>query len=70
MPLEAKSEVVPCYFAIWRQNSPRHYFAAIAKIALTQTLILTLTQILTQAEEKYYFSFRGKIATSLELMLA
>ena len=49
-------------FPLWRQNSPNGYFAATAKIALTQTLIPTLT--LTQTEEKHYFASRGKIATS------
>ena len=43
--------IAPCYFAIWRQNGPRGYFAASAKIALslilTQTLNQTLTLILT-----------------------
>ena len=57
----------PCYFAIWRQNSPNGYFAASAKLALslTQTPILTLTLIptlaLTQTEEKHYFAYRGKL---------
>ena len=37
-------KITPCYFAIWRQNSPNGYFAARAKSALS----LILTQILTQ----------------------
>ena len=42
-------KIAPCYFAIWRQNSPNGYFAASAKIALRLILtqILTLTQTLT-----------------------
>ena len=53
----SRGKIAPCYFAIWRQNSPNSYFAASAKIALilTQTLIPTLT--LTQTEEKHYFAF-------------
>ena len=61
-------KIAPCYFAIWRQNSPNgyRYFAASAKLALslilTQTLTQTLTLILTliptlaltQTEEKHY----------------
>ena len=49
----SRGKIAPCYFAIWRQNSPSGYFAASAKIApsliLTQTLTLnqTLTLILT-----------------------
>ena len=69
-------KIAPCYFAIWRQNSPNGYFAASAKIALsliltqtptltqTLTLIPTLALTLTQTEEKHYFASRGKIATS------
>ena len=62
----SRGKIAPCYFAIWRQNSPNGYFAASAKIALIQTLILTLipTLTLTQTEEKHYFASRGKIATS------
>ena len=41
-----------CYSAIWRQNSPKGYFGANAKIAqrqmLTQTLTLIPTLALTQ----------------------
>ena len=58
----SRGKIAPCYFAIWRQNSPNSYFAASAKIALILTLIPTLT--LTQTEEKHYFASRGKIATS------
>ena len=54
----SKGKIAPCYFAIWRQNSPNGYFAANAKLALslmlTQTptliLALTLTQTLTQTK--------------------
>ena len=58
----SRGKIAPCYFAIWRQNSPNGYFAANAKLALslmlTQTLILTLiptlaltlTQTLTQTK--------------------
>ena len=74
----SRGKIAPCYFAIWRQNSPSGYLAASAKIALslilTQTLTQTLTLILTliptlaltltQTEEKHYFASRGKIATS------
>ena len=35
--------LAPCYFAIWRQNSPSGYFAASAKIALSLMLTQTLT---------------------------
>ena len=69
----SRGKIAPCYFAIWRQNSPNGYFAANAKLALslmlTQTLTLiltlalTLTQTLTQTKEKHYFASRGKIAT-------
>ena len=65
----SRGKIAPCYFAIWRQNSPNRYFAASAKTALTLILTQTLTLIptqtltLTQAEEKLYFSYRGKIAT-------
>ena len=42
----SRGKIAPCYFAIWRQNSPNGYFAANAKLALslmlTQTLTLTL----------------------------
>ena len=62
-------KIAPCYFAIWRQNSPNGYFAANAKLALSlmltqtltktltliPTLALTLTQTLTQTIEKHYF---------------
>ena len=75
----SRGKIAPCYFAIWRQNSPNGYFAANAKLALslmlTQTLTqsltliltliptLALTQTLTQTKEKHYFASRGKIAT-------
>ena len=75
----SRGKIAPCYFAIWRQNSPNGYFAANAKLALslmlsqtlTLTLILTLIpilaltlpQTLTQTKEKRYFASRGKIAT-------
>ena len=52
----SRGKIAPCYFAIWRQNSPIGYFAASAKIGL----------ILTQTEEKHYFASRGKIATFLK----
>ena len=73
-----RGKIAPCYFAIWRQNSPNGYFAACAKIALsliptltqTLTLILTLIPTLnltpTQTEEKHYFASRGKIASNFE----
>ena len=64
----SRGKLAPCYYAIWRQNSHKRYFASSAKIALAQTLIpnlaLTLAPTLTQTEEKYYFTSRGKIATS------
>ena len=41
----SRGKIAPCYFAIWRQNSPNGYFAANAKLALS--LMLTLTQTLT-----------------------
>ena len=50
-----RGKIAPCYFAIWRQNSPYGYFAANAKLALslmltqTQTLTLILTLIPTLA---------------------
>ena len=73
----SRGKIAPCYFAIWRQNSPNGYFAANAKLALSlmltqsltliltliPTLALTLTQTLTQTKEKHYFPSRGKIAT-------
>ena len=50
----ARGKIAPCYFAIWRQSSPKRYgisdFAVSAKIALT--LILTLIPTLTQHIEK------------------
>ena len=76
----SRGKIAPCYFAIWRQNSPNGYFAASGKIALslmltlTQTLTLILTLIptlaltLTQTEEKHYFASRGKISTSFFLL--
>ena len=41
----SRGKIAPCYFAIWRQNSPNGYFAANAKLALSlmQTQTLTLT---------------------------
>ena len=76
----SRGKIAPCYFAIWRQNSPNGYFATSAKIDLSliltqtltltlmlnliQTLTLTLNQTLIQTEEKHYFASRGKIATS------
>ena len=59
----SRGKIAPCYFAIWRQNSPNGYFAANAKLALILTLIPTLAQTLTQTKEKHYFASRGKIAT-------
>ena len=56
----SRGKIAPCYFAIWRQNSPKRHFAASAKIALT----LIPTPTLTQTEEKHYFASQGKIATS------
>ena len=57
--IASRGKIAPCYFAIWRQNSPNNYFAASAKIALslmltqtltpTQTLTLILTLIPTLA---------------------
>ena len=43
----SRGKITPCYFAIWRQNSPSDYFAASAKIALSLMLTQTLTQTLT-----------------------
>ena len=43
----SRGKIAPCYFAIWRQNSPHGYFAASAKIALSLMLTLTLTHTLT-----------------------
>ena len=40
---QKKKKIAPCYFAIWRQNSPSGYFAASAKIALSLILTQTLT---------------------------
>ena len=85
----SRGKIAPCYFAIWRQNSPNGYFASSAKITLSliltqtlnltqtitliltliPTLTLTLTQTLTQTEEKHYFASRGKIATSIILLM-
>ena len=45
----SRGKIAPCYFAIWRQNSPNGYFAANAKLALSQTLTLILTLIPTLA---------------------
>ena len=60
-----RGKTAPCYFAIWRQNSPKRYFAASAKLAL----ILTLIPTLTQTEEKHYFASEGKIATSFSKLV-
>ena len=57
-------KIAPCYFTIWRQNSPNGYFAASAKVALILTLTLIPILTLTQTEEKHYFASRGKMATS------
>ena len=45
----SRGKIAPCYFAIWRQNSPTDYFAANAKLAVSLMLTqkLTLTLILT-----------------------
>ena len=43
----SRGKIAPCYFAIWRQNSPNGYFAANAKLALSLMLTQTLTQSLT-----------------------
>ena len=40
----SRGKIAPCYFAIWRQNSPNGYFAANAKLALSLMLTQTLTQ--------------------------
>ena len=42
-----RGKIAPCYFAIWRQNSPNSYFAANAKLAVSLMLTQTLTQSLT-----------------------
>ena len=71
----SRGKIAPCYFVIWRQNSPSGNFAASAKIALsltqtltfTKTLTLIPTLTLTQTEEKHYFASGGKIATSIFL---
>ena len=71
----SRGKIAPCYFAIWRQNSPNSYFAANAKLALSlmltqtltqsRTLILTLiptlalTQTLTQTKENSVFPLFG-----------
>ena len=44
----SRGKIAPCYFVIWRQNSPSGYYDASAKIALTLILTQTLTLILTQ----------------------
>ena len=62
----SRSKIAPCYFAIWRRNSPRRYFSSSAKIAPTQTLtltlILTLALILTltQTEENTTLPLEAK----------
>ena len=43
----SRGKIAPCYFAIWRQNSPNGCFAANAKLALSLMLTQTLTQTLT-----------------------
>ena len=53
LPFGGKIVLMARVFCHKYQNSP-----------LTQTLILTLIPTLTQTEEKHYFAFRGKIATS------
>ena len=45
----SRGKIAPCYFAIWRQNSPNGYFAANAKLALSLMLTQTPTLILTLA---------------------
>ena len=45
----SRGKIAPCYFAIWRQNSPNGYFAANAKLALSLMLTQSLTLILTLA---------------------
>ena len=45
----SRGKIAPCYFAIWRQNSPNGYFAANAKLALNLMLTQTPTLILTLA---------------------
>ena len=47
----SRGKIAPCYFAIWRQNSPNNYFAANAKLALSL--------MLTQTKEKHYFPLFG-----------
>ena len=44
--------LAPCYFVIWRHNSPNSYFAANAKVALSLPKLLTPipTLALTQTE--------------------
>ena len=49
-------------FWYWRQNNPNDYFASNPKIALTQTLTLTRSFSLTEAN--CYFAPRGKIDPS------
>ena len=39
----SRGKIAPCYFAIWRQNSPNGYFASSAYIALSLMLTQTLT---------------------------
>ena len=56
----SRSKIAPCYFAIWRRNSPRRYFASSAKIAPTQTLTLTLILTLTQTEENTTLPLEAK----------
>ena len=46
----SRGKIAPCYFAIWRQNSPNKigtHIAANTKLALSLMLTQTLTQSLT-----------------------
>ena len=43
----SRGKIAPCYFGIWRQNSPKCYLAYSAKIALAHTLTFTLILAIT-----------------------
>ena len=43
----SRGKIAPCYFAIWRQNSPNGNFATNVKLAVSLMLTQTLTLILT-----------------------
>ena len=43
----SRGKIAPCYFAIWRQNSPNGNFSTNVKLAVSLMLTQTLTLILT-----------------------